>query len=120
MGSSTIVSVCLAIIFVCSLLAGYFMQHVHELLPQFFPEPASFPYLDAFTTIMSFVATILMAHKKIECWYLWILVDIIGIWLYFQKGIVFVSVLYAIFLILATKGLINWNKLKLSSSEQMA
>jgi nicotinamide mononucleotide transporter len=60
---------------------------------------------------MSFAAQILMAHKKIECWYLWITVDIIGIGLYFAKGVVFVSLLYLIFLILATKGLFNWRKL---------
>lgn len=86
------------------------MSRINIYLPQYFPEPASFPYLDAFTTIMSFAATILMAKKKIECWYLWILVDIIGIGLYFAKEVVFVSALYLIFLILAAKGYFNWKK----------
>lgn len=104
-------------------LLGLFMANIHTLLPRFFAEPASFPYLDAFTTFLSFVATILMAHKKIECWVLWILVDIIGIGLYFAKDVVFISLLYAIFLILATKGFFNWkvllpsNRSKASSSE---
>jgi len=93
-----------------TLVMGYCMKHIHEYLPKIFPNPASFPYLDAFTTVMSFAATILMAHKKIECWYLWILVDIVGIGLYFAKEVVFVSLLYVIFLILATKGLLNWRK----------
>lgn len=92
-------------------LLGLFMQHIHELLPTLFTVPASFPYLDAFTTAMSFVATILMAHKRLSSWYLWILVDIIGIWLYFTKGVVFISLLYAVFLVLATRGLFNWKKL---------
>jgi len=65
---------------------------------------------------MSFAATLLMAHKKIESWYLWILVDIIGIWLYFAKGVVFISLLYVCFLVLVTKGLLNWKKLTASSS----
>lgn len=89
----------------------YFMRHIHEYFPSLFPKPASFPFLDAFTTIMSFAANILMAHKKIECWYLWIIVDVIGIGLYFVKAVVFVSFLYVIFLCLATKGLVNWKRL---------
>jgi nicotinamide mononucleotide transporter len=98
------------IIAVGSASMGYIMGHIHLYMPALFPEKASFPFLDAFTTVMSFAAQILMAHKKIECWYLWIAVDIIGIGLYFAKGVIFVSLLYLIFLILATKGLLNWKK----------
>lgn len=96
---------------------GYLMGHIHVYMPALFPEKASFPYLDAFTTVMSFAANILMAHKKIECWYLWIVVDVIGIGLYFAKGVVFVSLLYLIFLILATKGLFNWKRFYISQEQ---
>ena len=92
---------------------GYFTANIHVYFKEYFPEPASFPYLDAFTTIMSFAATILMIYKKIECWYLWITIDIIGVWLYFAKDVKFVSILYFIFLILATRGLLSWRKIYL-------
>lgn len=104
-------AVYLVVIFLATICAGYFTGHIHEYLPHFFAMPASFPYLDAFTTVMSFAATILMIQKKIECWYLWILVDIIGIGLYFAKGVIFVSMLYVVFLVMASYGLINWRKL---------
>jgi nicotinamide mononucleotide transporter len=94
-----------------TVVMGYFMKNIHLYLPKFFTEPASFPYLDAFTTVMSFTATILMIRKKIECWYLWILVDIIGVWLYYTKGVKFISLEYLIFLGLATKGLFQWLKI---------
>ncbi|MFH0892398.1 MAG: nicotinamide riboside transporter PnuC [Candidatus Falkowbacteria bacterium] len=97
-------------IFIGTIVLGYLMSHIHEWLPRLFSEPASFAYLDAFTTILSFAATILMAHKKFECWYLWILVDIIGIGLYFAKDVVFISLLYAVFLVLASRGLLGWKK----------
>ncbi|MBU1179465.1 nicotinamide riboside transporter PnuC [Patescibacteria group bacterium] len=97
-------------IIVLTIIMGYFVGRIHLILPTWFPEAASFPYLDAFTTVMSFAATILMAKKKIECWYLWIFVDIIGIGLYFAKDVKFVSLLYVIFLVLATKGLLSWIK----------
>ncbi len=97
-------------IIVGTIALGFFMSKIHLIFPTWFTIPASFPYLDAFTTVMSFAATILMAHKKIECWYLWILVDIIGIGLYFAKDVKFISAEYLLFLILATIGLIKWLK----------
>ena len=89
---------------------GLLMSNIHLLLPAYFPVPASFAYLDSFTTILSFVATIFLAQRKIENWHLWILVDIIGIWLYYQKGVAFLSLLYLAFLINAFYGLSKWNK----------
>ena len=100
----------LAIIIAGTIGLGYFMSNIHLYVPQYFTVPASYPYLDAFTTVMSFAAMIIMAKKKIECWYLWILVDIIGINLYFVKDVKFIALEYLIFLILATKGLISWRR----------
>jgi len=98
------------IIVLGSVLMGYFMSNIHLYLPKYFSIPASFPYLDALTTVMSFVATVLMARKKVECWYLWILVDIIGIGLYYVKGVKFIALEYLIFLVLATNGLLSWRR----------
>lgn len=91
-----------------TLALGAFMSKVHLIFPSVFPEPADFPYLDAFTTVLSFVATVLMVRKKAECWYLWILVDVIGIWLYAAKGVRLVALEYVIFLGLATSGFFKW------------
>jgi len=104
-------SLYVGIVIVGTLIMGYVMGNIHIYFPNVFLLPASFPYLDAFTTVLSFTATILMIFKKIESWPLWILVDIIGIGLYFAKGVVFVSLLYVIFLVLASKGLYNWIKI---------
>ncbi|MEK7570383.1 MAG: nicotinamide riboside transporter PnuC [Patescibacteria group bacterium] len=98
------------VIVVGSICMGYLVGHLHIYFPSLFPVAASFPYLDAVTTVMSFAATILMAHKKVESWYLWIAVDVIGIGLYYSKGVIFVSLLYVIFLALATKGLLVWQR----------
>jgi nicotinamide mononucleotide transporter len=58
---------------------------------------------------MSFSAMWLMAQKKTESWIYWIIVDVIGIWLYFVKDVKFISLLYVILLILAVNGLRMWN-----------
>ena len=90
---------------------GYAMAHIHQWLPVYFPKPASFPFFDALVAVMSFAANLLMAHKKIDCWYLWIIVDVFSIGLYCAKGVYFIALLYLIFLCLAVRGLMNWTKL---------
>jgi NadR type nicotinamide-nucleotide adenylyltransferase len=97
-------------IFFGTVFVGFFMKNIHINLPEYFPLPAAFPYLDAFTTMMSFAAAILMAKRKIESWYLWIVVDIIGIWLYYQQGVKFIAIEYVIFLALAISGYLAWKK----------
>lgn len=92
-------------------LFTYITINLNIWFPQYFPEPASFPFLDAFTTAMSFTAQWLLAKKRIESWVLWIAVDCIDVWLYYFKGVKFVSLEYGLFLILATKGLIDWYKI---------
>lgn len=93
-----------------SLPVGALMGRVHLLLPAIFPEAASFPYLDALTTIMSFTAMGLLAQKRIESWIYWIIVDAVGIWLYFVKDVRFISLLYVVLLFIAFNGLLSWTK----------
>ena len=95
---------------VFTLIGTWVMSNINVWLPKYFPEPASLPLLDVFTTVMSFSAQILMIKKRLENWVLWIIVDIIAIGLYWYKGVPFVAVLYAIFLVLASKGFIEWRK----------
>ena len=93
---------------VLSAALGTLMTRVHELLPALFSQPAAFPYLDALTTIMSFSAMWLMAQKRLESWAYWIVVDVIGIGLYYVQGVRFISLLYVILLGLAISGLVSW------------
>lgn len=93
---------------VVSALTGVLMSRIHLLAPTWFPEPASLPYLDALTTIMSFSAMWLMAQKRIESWVYWIIVDVIGIGLYYVKDVRFVALLYVILLGMAINGLMSW------------
>jgi nicotinamide mononucleotide transporter len=95
---------------IVSVVFGFVMTRIHIWLPVIFPEAASFPYLDAITTIMSFSAMWLMAQKKTESWIYWIIVDVIGIWLYFVKDVKFISLLYVVLLFMAFNGLRMWYK----------
>lgn len=93
-----------------TLITGYLFSNIHLYLPKYFEMEATFPYIDSFVMVLSIVATVLLAQKKLETWYLWIIVDVVCVFLFFQKGIVFLSLEYAVFLCLAIYGLLNWNK----------
>ena len=98
----------IALALILSAATGAIMSRIHLLVPVIFPEPASFPYLDALTTIMSFTAMWLMARQRTESWIYWIIVDVIGIGLYYSKNVKFVALLYVVLLVLASKGLAEW------------
>lgn len=89
----------------------YFTMNFNNWWPQYFPEPVSYPMLDALTTVMSFVAQFLLMKKKAESWILWIIVDAIGIGLYWVKGVKFLSLEYLLFFFIASYGLYNWLKI---------
>lgn len=97
-------------IIIATLATGYLFSNIHLYLPQYFKLQAAYPYADSFVMVSSIVATILLAQKKLESWYLWITVDLVCVALYFKKGIYFLSLEYFIFLGLASYGLIQWKK----------
>ena len=70
---------------------------------------ASLPYWDAGTTSFSLVAQWLTARKAIECWPLWIVVDIVYIGIYVAKDLHLTAVLYALFIALAFYGWRQWH-----------
>lgn len=98
------------IIIVGSLLSGFIIKNIHLYLPGYFKVAAAYPFTDSFVMVLSIVATVLLAKKKIENWHLWILVDAICVVLYFKKGVYFLSLEYLIFLGLALYGLYHWKK----------
>lgn len=85
-------------------------SNLHELLPSVFSQPSAAPFLDSFITVISIVATFAMIQKKVECWIMWLLVDIVATYVYWVRDIKFYSLLYFIFCVLASYALYNWSK----------
>jgi nicotinamide mononucleotide transporter len=71
---------------------------------------ASYPYWDASVAGLSVCAQILQSRRKLESWMLWIIADIAAIGLYFAKQLYPTTILYGVFLIIATWGLIEWQR----------
>jgi len=89
-------------------LVGVLASNLHDWFPYLFNLPSSFPYADSFILVMSIITTFLMIQKRIECWIIWIIIDIVATVLYFVKGAKFFSAEYLMFTIIAAFGLWNW------------
>jgi nicotinamide mononucleotide transporter len=71
---------------------------------------AHLPYWDATASGMSVVAQILLMRKKLENWHLWIIVDVLYVYIYYRKELYLFTGLYAVFIVLAVGGLMAWLK----------
>lgn len=68
------------------------------------------PLADAFAAATAFTGMWLMAKKKVESWYWWIITNFASIPLYFVKQYVFTSVYYMVLLLMAFYGLAEWKR----------
>lgn len=100
----------LSVAAVGTFLLGNFAGRLHYWFPRLFSLPSAYPFVDSFIMIMSILATFYMIHKKIECWIIWLLVDIVAAVLYYVKGIKFYSLEYFIFSGIVVFGLFHWIK----------
>ncbi len=71
---------------------------------------SAMPYLDAFTTAGSFVATWMLVKKRIEQWLFWIVIDIVSMGMYIYKGLHPTALLYLIYTVMAIGGYVVWLK----------
>ena len=99
------------IIFALTLLLVYQVYQFYDMWTNWVA------YVDTLTTALFFVGMWLMAKRKIENWYFWVVADIISIPLYLYKGLTFTSIQYFGFTILAIFGFLAWKK-NLSNSIQ--
>jgi nicotinamide mononucleotide transporter len=68
------------------------------------------PYWDSFTTSLSFVATWMLARKKLENWLIWIVVDAVSVGIYMYKELYPTAVLFLFLTVLAYVGYRKWQK----------
>ncbi|MDY7560309.1 nicotinamide riboside transporter PnuC [Pseudomonas sp. 10B1] len=82
-----------------SLALGTVMAHFTD---------AAQPWLDATLTGFSLVAQVWMAQKRVQCWPLWILLDVIFVGLFIYKDLYLTAGLYALFTLIAVEGWREW------------
>lgn len=92
------------ILFIITAIICVFIYHIFKYKLQ------TNNYLDIFTTSLFFTAMWYFAHKKIENWLLWIIGDIIVVYIFFDRQLYIIAFQYIIFTILAISAYIEWKK----------
>lgn len=69
---------------------------------------SAFPFTDSLVTCAGLLATWMVARVYIENWLYWIVVDAVSIYLFFSQGLVVSSLLFVLYLFIATFGFFNW------------
>jgi nicotinamide mononucleotide transporter len=72
---------------------------------------ASFPFIDSFCTACSLIAQIFLARKVLQNWLIWIFVDVIYVSVYFSKELYATGLMYALYVVIATIGYLDWRKI---------
>ncbi|GAB4379054.1 MAG: hypothetical protein Kow0075_09420 [Salibacteraceae bacterium] len=74
------------------------------------------PYIDASTTIFSFIASYLQAEKVYTSWHFWIVINGVSVWLYYNRGLQVYSLLALIYFVMSIAGLLSWRKMLIKQS----
>jgi nicotinamide mononucleotide transporter len=65
-------------------------------------------YLDAFVTVFSVFTTYLVAHKVLENWLYWIVINTFAAYLYLQTGLIMTAGLFVFYMLFAIYGYFKW------------
>jgi len=71
---------------------------------------ASSPWLDSALTAFSLVAQLWMAQKRLQCWALWVVVDLCYVAFFLYSELYLTAALYAAFTALAVSGWLSWRR----------
>lgn len=79
---------------------GYFMSQLG----------ASMPYLDAFTTCFAVLATVMVAHKVLENWHYWLVINVTSVYIFYTKDLFLTAAMFALYVVLTIIGFMKWNQ----------
>ena len=93
------------IIYTCFvLLSTYILGHT------FTQQGAQLPYTDSFGAALSALALYATSLKKLEAWIIWIIADIVYIYVYLTTGLYWYSLLPLLLIIISLTGWVKWKK----------
>ncbi|WP_409289546.1 nicotinamide riboside transporter PnuC [Pseudomonas sp. KCJK8927] len=71
---------------------------------------AALPWLDATLTGFSLVAQVWMAQKRLQCWPLWVVVDVVYVGQYLHQQLYFTAGFFAVLTVIAVRGWMEWRR----------
>lgn len=91
----------LLLILTATLVSGYLLAAFTN---------AAMPYLDSFITWGAVFTTWMVAHKIIQNWHYWFVIDAVSVYLYLNRGLYLTALLFVLYLVLIVIGLRQWRK----------
>ncbi|MGB0404319.1 MAG: nicotinamide riboside transporter PnuC [Salibacteraceae bacterium] len=85
----------------CFLGLGYFFKNETD---------AEQPFLDAFSTAFSFIASYLEAHKVLGAWVYWVGLNLFSVWLYYSRDLTIYAGLMVVYSVASVWGFVTWKK----------
>ena len=73
------------------------------------------PFIDAFTTSFSLLATYMTVKKVLENWLYWIIIDLTSVFLYHERDLHLTAFLFIIYTVIATFAYFNWKSKSLNA-----
>jgi nicotinamide mononucleotide transporter len=71
---------------------------------------AAWPYLDSATTVSAVIATFMVARKILENWLYWIVIDVVSVWIYWERELYLYAVLFILYSVIAVFGFVLWQR----------
>lgn len=71
---------------------------------------AAFPYLDSFTSVGAVVTTYMVTKKILENWIYWLVIDGLGVYIYWSRELYLYAGLFVIYLVLVVVGFARWHR----------
>lgn len=78
-----------------------------------------FVVLDAYISLFSVFTTILVAHKVLENWLYWMVINSFAAYLYFATGLLLTSLLFGLYVVFSVYGFIKWKANKGSLNAEL-
>ncbi|MDR0332320.1 MAG: nicotinamide riboside transporter PnuC [Dysgonamonadaceae bacterium] len=69
------------------------------------------PYGDSFTTALSIITMWMLAHKLVEQWWLWFIVNVTSCVLFVWQGLYPTAVLFAVYSVISVFGYYKWKRM---------
>lgn len=71
---------------------------------------AALPWVDSALAVTSLLAQWMMTRKLLENWIVWVVADVAYVAMFLSKALYVTAGLYAVFLVLAAKGYLDWRR----------
>jgi len=93
--------IAIAAIAIVSAASGYYLATYTE---------AAFPYVDSATTFAAVWTTFLVARKVLENWWYWLVIDVVQVYVFWNRGLELTAVLFLFYVVLIPIGLVSWTR----------